>query len=245
MRQHLIAYGISLALHLVLLVVVPAALRPDNGPAMTTVVVELLEKPEGEAETTLQSTPSGEKEKPSPPGEASEAGAPKATRAAEKGRTAPKAAQVVAKRPPLKKNTEPLPLERVPDKKFDLAEDAEEVPDPILGKVTEATLKLNEGDKRYQGFLGAVRTAVNRQWQSREAMLAAQRSGKVTLGFTLLPSGGRAAKVSVVDSSDSTILDDEAMRAVRAAGFPPFPTHWKLEKIHLVAQFVYAFNSGE
>lgn len=246
LRPELAAYALSALLHATLLVFVPALLNRADGPVMSTVVVELLEKPEGEADTTLQATPAGEREKPTPPGEAGEERADeKPHRAAEKGRAAQVSADPAAKRPPLKKNTEPLAMESVPERKFDLGEESEEVPDPVLGKVTEATLKLSDADKRYQGFLGAVRQAVNRQWRSRDAMLSAQRSGAVTLGFTLMPSGGRAARVQVVGSSDSKVLDDEAERAVRAASFPPFPAHWRLEKVHLTGKFVYAFDSGE
>lgn len=234
-------------MHSMVLVFVPAYVNRQTEPLTSTVVVELLEKTPGETETTLQASPEGEGLKTSEVGERmDEAGNAKAERSAVTGRASGREAQPEPSRPPVKHRPESVAMEKPPEKlERPPTEVPDEVPDPSIGNSLEASMKLENTDRRYEGFLGQVRAAVNEHWNSRDAMLSAGRSGVATVGFTLLSKGGRAVKVDVVSSSKTRELDQEASRAVAAARFPPFPRNWKLEKLHLTAQFVYSFDSGD
>ena len=245
MRLATISFAISLMMHASVLWLLPHYLNVKDTPLLTTVVVELLEKTPGEPESSLQSSPEGAKAKPVEGGEReADQGKKTSSRAAEAGRAAEKAGALPPKRPPLNKS-EPLTLQNPPKATEPKPAELPPPPDPAVGKALEATMRLDDTDRRYKGFLEGVRGAVDAQWNSRDAMIEAQRSGIVTLGFTLTAAGGRAARVEVVKSSDSGALDNEALRAVKAASFPPFPRTWRLERLHLVGQFDYSFNSGE
>lgn len=241
------AWAVSIAMHLTVLVFVPAIVNRQKEPLTSTVVVELLEKTPGETETTLQASPEGEGLKTSEAGERmDEAANAKAERSALTGMASGKEAQPEPARPPVKYKPDSVAMEEVPEKLENVPDSVpDEVPDPVIGKAVEATMKMESEDKRYRGFLGQVRAAVNEHWNARDAMVAAGRSGVATLGFTIISQGGRAIKVDVVGTSRSKPLDEEAARAVSVARFPPFPRNWKLEKLHLVAQFAYSFDSGE
>ena len=55
----------------------------------------------------------------------------------------------------------------------------------------------------------------------------------------ILTSLGQVRQVSITRSSGRALLDGAALEAVRNAPIPPFPPHWKIELLHLDAQFSY------
>lgn len=230
------ALAVSMVLHALFFWGLPTGFGMDRVEPKDTVVVDLLEKTPGKAETVQQTSPEGQKLQNAP--HAAEKGPEsEAARAAERGRTAPEAQPPKPKKPSSEGKGRKADAEESPDRNLP--------PDPTKAESLEATVNLEETDSRYEGFLGEVRKAVNRQWNSRDAMLAAQRSGLVTLSFTLIKSGGKPKIVKILKSSHSNALDDEAERAVKASLFPSFPKHWRLERLNLVAQFEYLFNSED
>lgn len=116
-------------------------------------------------------------------------------------------------------------------------------PDP-RSDAREVTLSLDAQDARYRGFLDRVQGAVDLRWKWREALLAANRPGTATVRF-VIHSGGGGGEAELVESSGSTILDDEALAAVRRAVFPPFPASWTIERLNLVGQFEYRFYNDQ
>jgi protein TonB len=116
-------------------------------------------------------------------------------------------------------------------------------PDP-QSDAREVTLSLDAQDARYRGFLDRVQGAVDLRWKWREALLAANRPGTATVRF-VIHSGGGGGEAELVESSGSTILDDEALAAVRRAVFPPFPASWTVERLNLVGQFEYRFYNDQ
>jgi TonB family protein len=112
------------------------------------------------------------------------------------------------------------------------------LPDPAGGDAREATLTLGDTDVRYKGYLASVRVAIDRSWLWKEAIMAAGRGGRVLVRFTL-EAEGRVADVEVSETSGSPILDREATQTVARAPFPPFPSHWTIERLNLFAQFSY------
>jgi len=134
----------------------------------------------------------------------------------------------------------PIPLAELLPRTADIRPYAAQatVPDPTGGKAQEATLQLWEKDIRYAGYQGQVEVAVDRAWRWKEALMAAGGPGKVLVRFSVR-TDGTVEGVEVVESSGSSILDREALEAVRRAALPPFPSEWTLERLNLFAQFVY------
>ncbi len=234
------ALALSAVLHILLFSRLPLGYTNKEAPIKDTVLFDLVEKKEGEAETTQQTAPEGTKAEASAQSAKTDPGKSASDREAERGRAAPNARPPA---PPRRPGGEPGEKSR--DKPQGDSKPRERPPDPTQPKTLEATVSLEETDSRYEGFLGEVRKAVNRQWNSRDALLVAQRSGLVTVRFTLARAGGKSGGVTVLKSSQSRALDDEAERAVSAATFPAFPGHWKLERLNLVGQFEYSFDSEE
>lgn len=230
-RLVLAACLLSAGLHgFVFWMIAPKKRVYDETPP-ATVVVDLLETKPGEPEKPKEFTPEGD------PAAQRQSGAPPPP-----DRT-PKEAQPQkpGKKPESAKLDTPGQNAKAEKESVEEMEPA----DPGFGQKSEATLNLNDSDRRYEGFLAEVRNEVGRHWNSRDALLSAQKSGSVTLRFTLKASGGGVEKVEVLKSSQSDALDGEAVRAVKASRLPSFPKHWKLTRLHLVAQFQYSIASGE
>jgi TonB family protein len=112
-------------------------------------------------------------------------------------------------------------------------------PDPVKEK-REVTLSLGDPDLRYRGYLDRVRSAVDRSWNWREALLAAGRPGNVTVRVTISRSG--RADAVLVTSSGSAILDNETIATVRRSQLPDFPEEWVITKLNLIAEFQYTYG---
>ena len=55
---------------------------------------------------------------------------------------------------------------------------------------------------------------------------------------------GRMTHVKIIETSGHKVLDDEAVRAIRAAApFPPFPKHITLGRLNIKANFVYRLTT--
>ena len=113
-----------------------------------------------------------------------------------------------------------------------------ELPDPAVAGVREATLSLGTEDLRYRGYMGTVRAAINRSEKWREAVLMGGGGGVVLVRMTIT-SLGQLVSAEVTRSSGNHLLDSAALDAVQRAQLPPFPAHWRIEKINLHAQFNY------
>jgi TonB family protein len=74
-----------------------------------------------------------------------------------------------------------------------------------------------------------------------KALVVAGGSRSVLVRLTI-DSTGLVQEARVVEGSGNPTLDAEALDAVRRARIPPFPTHWTIERLHLVAQFDYVFR---
>ncbi|MDF1552220.1 MAG: energy transducer TonB [Deferrisomatales bacterium] len=114
-----------------------------------------------------------------------------------------------------------------------------ELPDPTAAGVREATLSLGTEDLRYRGYLETVHAAIDRSEKWKEAVLMGGGGGVVVVRMTVT-SLGQLVSAVVTRSSGSHLLDSAALDAVERAHIPPFPSHWKVEKLHLHAQFNYA-----
>ncbi len=264
----LFALALSAAVHGGLAWLNPELLSEPKPEAEVSVVVEYLPTAQGEgvqaggspAPTPLPSPPPDPVEEPLPPPQDVP---PPPPETAEPAPPPPDAAAAPEKLPdeapvtgdpappekaPAKQPPPPAPeVAAVPDLR-ELLPRPEELrsyspaqallPDPAGGDAREATLTLGDPDVRYKGYLASVRVAIDRSWLWKEAIMAAGRGGRVLVRFTL-EAEGRVADVEVSETSGSPILDREAMQTVVRAPFPPFPSHWTIERLNLFAQFNY------
>lgn len=229
------ALAVSLVLHALLAWFNPSLWAHLREPEMDTIVIELLREDVGKPTPTPRSDTL-------PQAKAKEqTQATKTTPPIPAEPTAPatptSGLQGEAQANPLQLKVETKPLE--PETALELTSAN---PDPISDLVREATISLNDPDRRYRGFLGRIRAAIDLKWRAREAMLKAQRSGLATVRFTLSSGGGGANAPSLIVQSGSSILDSEALRAVQAANFPAFPDNWAIRRLNLIGDFEYAIS---
>ncbi|MBM4310690.1 MAG: energy transducer TonB [Deltaproteobacteria bacterium] len=111
--------------------------------------------------------------------------------------------------------------------------------------VREATVsldRLSDADAQYRFYLGHLRSKISAEWQYPPEASNRGLSGTVSVRFSIAPSG-RLTDVSVTNSSAHSLLDDEALRTIRAAApFHPFPQEFTIEKLNVSASFEYEFS---
>lgn len=117
---------------------------------------------------------------------------------------------------------------------------------PPASEPHEATVSLDslhDADVRYRSYLAHLRSKIGSVWQypaeAREQGLA----GVVTVRFTLARNGSLES-LAMSSNSPHPLLDNEALRTVRAAApFKPFPSAFTIQKLHVLASFEYEFSS--
>ena len=104
---------------------------------------------------------------------------------------------------------------------------------------SEETISLDTSDKRYASYAGIIKGRIMAHWQYPSAARENLLEGKLLLLFSLNRKGA-LLDLRILESSGSTLLDREAMRAVRsAAPYPPFPGSVTVARLHVKAQFDY------
>jgi protein TonB len=84
-------------------------------------------------------------------------------------------------------------------------------------------IPLNTREPVYITYFGSIQRSIDAHWQYPELALQYGLQGRVVIEFTIL-SNGRIESLRLVRSSGSILLDEEALRAIRAAApFPPIP----------------------
>ncbi|MGH7848645.1 MAG: energy transducer TonB, partial [Candidatus Binatia bacterium] len=112
-------------------------------------------------------------------------------------------------------------------------EGAGEVNDPI---------RLDTREPRYLPYFETIKRAIERVWQYPETALQSGLEGKLVLEFTVLENGTMLGP-RLIRSSGFLELDDEALRAVRAASpFRPIPPSIGRDRIDILASFEYYDN---
>ena len=104
----------------------------------------------------------------------------------------------------------------------------------------EEPVPLRRRDPKVIAYMTSVRRAIDQQWVYPAAALRQRVEGKVPLELTILEDG-RLGEIRVVRSSGASVLDEEAMRAVKAAvPFKPIPAGIGRDRITLVTTFDYS-----
>ncbi len=108
-----------------------------------------------------------------------------------------------------------------------------------LSDEDQETISLDTDDQRYVTYARAIKERIARQWKYPPEARATLTEGKLKVLFSLTRTGN-LSRVKVVDPSGIPVLDEEAMRAVRAASpYPPFPEHVTVGRLNIDAKFEY------
>ncbi|HWP60643.1 MAG TPA: TonB family protein [Candidatus Acidoferrales bacterium] len=113
---------------------------------------------------------------------------------------------------------------------------------PRQGAAEEAPVRLDTREPRYVSYFESIKRAIERVWEYPPAALQGGLEGKLVLEFSVLEDGALVGP-RLVRSSGFVELDDEAMRAVRAAApFRPIPPSIGRARIDILASFEYYDN---
>jgi protein TonB len=103
----------------------------------------------------------------------------------------------------------------------------------------ERRIPLGTKEPRYAGYLENVRRAIDFNWEYPQLALLYGLQGKLIVEFTILDSG-KIEFLTLVRSSGSTLLDEEALRAIRAAApFPRIPPNISANRLLISASMEY------
>ena len=103
-------------------------------------------------------------------------------------------------------------------------------------------VNLNTRDPLYVSYFTRIKQNIEQQWQYPEVALRYGLQGRLALEFTI-GGGGQLEHLRMIRSSGSQVLDDEALRAVRAAApFPPIPSWIKPVPLSISASMEYYDN---
>jgi protein TonB len=118
-----------------------------------------------------------------------------------------------------------------------IEEAIERVRNRVLAQQKESELK-SRGGSEYAAYIQGVKNAIVRVWRYPEAALKNRQEGRVEVEFSILEDGS-LENVRILHSSEYASMDQEALRAVKAAA----PFHRIPEKLALKRMSVeFTFN---
>lgn len=107
------------------------------------------------------------------------------------------------------------------------------------GGPEHSSVSLNTTDPKYITYVGRIRQSIESEWQYPELALRHGLQGKLAVEFTIL-GNGQLQGLRLIRSSGSLLLDDEALRAIKAAApFPPIPPWIKPNPLPISATMEY------
>lgn len=109
----------------------------------------------------------------------------------------------------------------------------------------QETISLDTDDRRYVNYATAIKERIAKQWTYPPDAKARLVEGKLRLLFSLTRAG-EMSRVQILEPSGSAVLDQEAMRAVRAGSpYPPFPEHVTVGRLNIDANFEYRLTANK
>jgi periplasmic protein TonB len=101
-------------------------------------------------------------------------------------------------------------------------------------------IPLNTSDARYAPYTQMVKQWIEARWEYPDLAKHYGLQGRVVVEFTILQNG-HIEFLSLVRSSGSKLLDEEAVRAIKAAvPFKPFPRSIQESSLRIIAGFIYS-----
>jgi protein TonB len=103
-------------------------------------------------------------------------------------------------------------------------------------------VSLNTRDPIYVSYFNKIKHSIELQWEYPEVALRYGLQGRLSLEFAIA-SNGQLERLRILRSSGSQVLDDEALRAIKAASpFPPIPPWIKSNLLSISASMEYHDN---
>lgn len=103
-------------------------------------------------------------------------------------------------------------------------------------------VSLNTRDPIYVSYFTKIKQTIEQQWEYPEMALRYGLQGRLSLEFTIGASG-QLEQLRMIRSSGSDLLDEEALRAIKAAApFPPIPSWIKPVPLSISASMEYHDN---
>jgi protein TonB len=100
-------------------------------------------------------------------------------------------------------------------------------------------LDLDNREPRYLDYLARLKQQIQGEWTYPEDARQVGMGGELLLVFTL-NKAGTLLNIQLVETSGFPVLDNEALRAVKAAApYDPFPPHMGDEPWNISAIFRY------
>jgi periplasmic protein TonB len=241
----------SLALHSLLLLMWPNATARLPSPQSIPVSilesreVKPIEEPRQPKETRATRVP---REAPTRPSRAQAIIAQKSSPLLEERPVGPKESLRQSKNSPADKPAPEEPRQEVAPVERQLPTLKELLP-PVTwsastraGSANSGPVNLNTRDPQYITYFGSIKRSIELVWQYPELALRYGLQGRLLMQFAIRNNGELESAV-VVQSSGSRVLDDEAMRAVKAAApFSPIPPWIGKDRVEIVASFEYLDN---
>lgn len=110
------------------------------------------------------------------------------------------------------------------------------------GGRNSAPVSLNTKDPVYVSYFNRIKLAIEQNWEYPELALRYGLQGRLSLEFAI-GADGQLEQLRITRSSGSQLLDDEALRAIRAAApFPPVPSWIKGGPVTISASMEYNDN---
>ncbi len=101
-------------------------------------------------------------------------------------------------------------------------------------------IPLNTADVRYASYTQTVKQWIESRWEYPDLAKQYGLQGRVVVEFTILQNG-HIEFLTLVRSSGSKLLDEEAVRAIKAAvPFRPFPRSIQESSLRIIAGFIYS-----
>ncbi|HUF42314.1 MAG TPA: energy transducer TonB [Verrucomicrobiae bacterium] len=110
------------------------------------------------------------------------------------------------------------------------------------GSRRSAPISLNTRDPVYVSYFDKIKQSIELQWEYPEVALRYGLQGRLSLEFAIA-TDGQLERLRILRSSGSQVLDDEAVRAIKAAApFPPIPPWIKANPLSISASMEYHDN---
>jgi TonB family protein len=101
------------------------------------------------------------------------------------------------------------------------------------------TISLDTKDKRYVSYASLIKGRIGSQWSYPSAARDRLIEGELMVLFSLVREG-KVIEIRVINPSGYAVLDEEAVRAIKAAApFPPFPDQVTVKRLNIQASFDY------